>query len=309
MRTKTTLVVIGLLLVAGCSGGGGQSLAAENRQGTVADAATEAAPDRDQADDEQAAVRQDRQLIRTAEMRVEVESFGRTRDRLQQVARANGGFVGDESRQLRGADNRTWTEGQLTLRVPADNYSAVIRAINDTGRVVSFEQRTQDVTEQVVDLEARLENLRAERDRLRTLFEQANDTEDVLAVEERLSEVQTEIERTEAKLQSLRRQVALATITVRIEEEPPARRTTEESEWYDTPLASAFTQSIDGVVVAARAGAVFVAYALPYLLAFGVPLVGLAVGVRRIRGGSTAPGEPEETPPDETDDTPPDKRE
>ena len=298
MRPIPTLAVIGLLLMAGCSGGaGGQSLSgdggatpAEAAAGTQAEA--EAAGTAVEYD-------QNRELIRTAEIRIEVDSFRATRGQLQTVAVQNGGFVGNERRELRGADNRTWTEGSMTFRVPAENYSAVIRAINDSGRVESFSQETEDVTEQIVDLEARLENLRAERDRLRELFQQANDTEDVLAVERRLSDVQTEIERTEAKLQSLRRQVALTTITVRIEEEPPQRTTTEEPEWYDTPLGQAFTDSIGGVVVAARALAVFVAYAIPYLLAFGVPLVGVAFGLRRLRGRSDAPTPPPE--PDEGD--------
>jgi hypothetical protein len=123
----------------------------------------------------------------------------------------------------------------------------------------------------VVDLQARLENLRAERDRLRTLYERANTTEDVLAVEERLSDVQTEIERTEAGLQNLERQVAYSTITVHLSEPRPDRPAPDQ--WYDTPVIAAFLESVEGVGVALRALVVAGAYAAPYLLVFLTPFV------------------------------------
>lgn len=303
-RAWTALAVVALLVLAGCSGGSvetGQVSQAGADGGADLDAAPESTPAADQAT--VAAVQQDRQLIRTAQARVTVASFDRARDELVSVVEANGGFVGSSTRERRGQGNRTWTEGRLVLRVPADNYSAVIAAVNESGEVVSFQEETRDVTEQVVDLEARLENLRAERDQLRRLFEQANDTEDVLAVQERLSDVQEEIERTEARLTQLRRQVALATITVRLAEEPPEREEPDRDRWFDTPLAQAFAESVSGVVTTIRATGVLFAFALPYLLAFGLPLVAVAAGVRRFRRGRRARTPPDRPVADDTDET------
>jgi hypothetical protein len=153
--------------------------------------------------------------------------------------------------------------------------------------VVESSTSTQDVTEQVVDLQARLENLRAERERLRELYQRANDTEDVLAVERRLSEVQTEIERTEARLQSLERRVAYSTITVEMREPRPDRPAPDQ--WYDTPVLAAFLDSVHGVGVVLRAVVVGFAYAAPYLLVFLTPFAvagGLLYRFRhRILGG------------------------
>lgn len=319
-RTRTALALALLLLFAGCSGGAGTQESGGGNdvsfggeagdgvaEGTVAAEATAqqtpAPRDASGKAGDVPAVRQNRQLIRTAEARVEVENFDQARSRLVSVVRANGGFVGSSTRELNGEGNRTWTTGRLVLRVPAENYSAVIAAVNETGTVTAFRQETRDVTDRIVDLEARLENLRAERDQLRRLFRRANETEDVLAVQERLSDVQAEIERTEAQLKQLRRQVALSTITVRLAERPPERDEPEESAWFETPLTQAFAQSVDGVVTTVRATAVLFAFALPYLLAFGLPLVGVAAGVRRYRGGDTPPenADPSTGPPNETD--------
>jgi chromosome segregation ATPase len=134
----------------------------------------------------------------------------------------------------------------------------------------------------LVDLEARLSNLRAERDRLRTLYERANTTEDVLAVQRELSEVQGEIERLEAQKRSLEQRVAYSTLTVELREPGPVRDYVRE-EWYDTPVLEAFLESVNGVLVVGRALVVAFAYALPYIVAFFAPLAVLAAVAWRFR--------------------------
>jgi hypothetical protein len=306
-RTRRTLAVLALavlLLTAGCSGAGGDAAGggdyetgAETQAATGTPAATEADAGASGDAERQAAVddggdgeassvdalAQDRILIRTAEVRLRVDDYGSARQNLTAAARAQGGFVSDATREVEGPENRTFTRGRLVLRVPKENFSALYGATEAEGEVLSASQSTEDVTGQVVDLRARLENLRAERDRLRTLYQRANETEDVLQVADRLSEVQGEIERTEARLQSLERRVAYSTITVELTEPRPDYEPPEHSAWYDTPVTQAFLASVDGVVTTLRAAVVGVAYAAPYALAFGIPLVGLAMLVVRLR--------------------------
>lgn len=167
------------------------------------------------------------------------------------------------------------------------------------GTVLDASRDTRDVTDQLVDINARLRNLRARRDRLRGLYRNASDTDAVLDVEERLSEVQTEIERLEARKKSLQRQVALSTITVELREPTPDPDPVEREQWYDTGIPAAFLESVDGVVVVARALVVGAAYALPYLLVFGVPLVA-AVGIVRRRRAESAGNDADETRSDAT---------
>ncbi|MFC6786234.1 DUF4349 domain-containing protein [Halobaculum halobium] len=226
----------------------------------------------------------ERQLIYEATVELRVDDYDAARTTLTEMTRERGGYVGSSRTEVRGEGNETWTTGQLVLRVPSGNYSGAMDAINETGEVRSVDESTQDVTSQIVDLEARLESLRAERDRLRELYEQANDTEDVLAVQRELSDVQTEIERTEARLQSLERRVAYSTITVELREPRPDYEPPERTAWYETPLTEAFLESVNGVIVLGRGAVVLTAYALPYLLVLAVPAVGLALGYRRARG-------------------------
>ncbi|WP_224337014.1 DUF4349 domain-containing protein [Haloprofundus halobius] len=291
-RTIATLAVTFLLVTAGCaasdsSGGaaGGQSGDFATSGGGDGGAATEAAADGETANAEgDTQFAQRREIIRTGELRMQVDELEPARDNLTAAAAARGGYVSDTSVSNRGEGNDTWSEGRVVIRVPQENYTSMLDAAKAEGDVQYEETTTEDVTDEVVDLEARLENLRAERDRLRELYDQANETEDVLAVQRELSDVQSEIERLEGRLQSLEQRVAYSTLTVHLEE-PRPEGLYDRAAWYDTGVLSAFLDSVDGVGVTLRALVVGLAYAAPYLLVFGVPVVGAAVLlVRRIRG-------------------------
>lgn len=280
-----TIAVVLLLLVAGCSGaapsgGGGGDPGLSGSGGAGGDSGapeTTAAPSNDDVEDSgdsTAAVdRDDRAIIRTGTISLTVDSYENASDRVASLARDQGGYVTTSAQATNGDGNRTWTSGRIIIRVPSDSFAGSFESIQTFGDVEESTTDTQDVTEQLVDIEARLETLRAERDRLRELYEEANDTETVLGVSEELSDVQTEIERLTARKRNLENRVAYSTITVELREQPPETPTPTPSPGYaDTGLGDAFFSSVDGVVTTVKAFGVTVAYALPYLLAFGLPL-------------------------------------
>lgn len=320
-RNRTRLlmtIVLGLVVItAGCgamSGGGGDAAAeptevddalregdggdggggdAAGVQATGTPAATpqpEAAKSREgttggSADSTDQLAFRDRKLIRTGQVHLEVQDFDAARANLTRTVARYGGYVSDSRQERHRIDNKSFKTGMVVLRVPAENFTAVMDETEAVGTVIESRTNVEDVTEQLVDIEARLENLRAQRDQLRELYRRANDTEDVLAVQRRLADVQQDIERLEAKQQNLQRQVALSTIRVRMEEPRPEPEPPETEQWYEVGILSAFLESVNGVVVTLRALVVSIAYVLPYLLVFGVPLVAglVVVWVRRDR--------------------------
>jgi len=226
-----------------------------------------------------------RQLILTGQVAIEIDDFETSRRNLSEATAAYGGFVSDTRQEVNRRDNQTWTEGVVVLRVPRENFTALYERARAEGELLEANRESRDVTDQLVDINARLENLRAERDQLRELYQRANETEDVLRVQERLSEVQGEIERLEARQQSLRERVALSTITVRLREPRPEIDRPGPDAWYEVPLLAAFLESVNGVIVTIQALGVAIAYAVPYVLVFGLPLAGISYGLRRRRGG------------------------
>lgn len=221
----------------------------------------------------------DRDLIFTGSVELEVDAYEDADAELRAIVDAHGGFVSDSAQEVHERDNETWTTGQLVVRVPSDSFDSAIDEIGDVGQIRSVSTESEDVTDQLVDIEARLENLRAERDQYRELYEQANETEDVLAVQERLAETQAEIERLEARQRSLEEQVAYATITVGLAEPTPERERPDTDAWYEAPATAAFFESVSGVATLLRASVVAAAYAAPYAMTFGAPFVLLLGGV------------------------------
>ncbi|WP_311171719.1 DUF4349 domain-containing protein [Halobellus ordinarius] len=328
-RTLATVAVLALVVLAGCGastggadgGAGGDYEQATNVEadrpveatGTPEPAAEGPSDGAEAVDGDGSAgdvVQGDqRAIIRTGTVAVEVEDVESAESNLTTTVESYGGYVSDTRQDRRTIGNETWVRGEVVVRVPSENFDALVADAQALGEVQTVEVNSRDVTDQLVDIEARLENLRAERDRLRELYDQANSTEDVLAVQRELSDVQGEIERLEARQQSLQDQVAYSTLTVRLEEPRPTPGRVAPDRWYDTPVISAFMQSVDGVVVVARALVVGTAFALPYILAFAVPVV-LVAGVlvrygRRLwRSGGRADSEPEAASESESEQGP-----
>ena len=144
---------------------------------------------------------------------MEVSSLGSARERVER-------FAGAAGAQIARATVEERDHAEYVIRVPPERLDPLMDSIATLGQVEHRSVGVEDVTERVVDAEARLSALRASRDRLRQLFERASTTQDVIAVERELARVQAEIESLEARLTSLRGQVALAELSVGLCQRP-----------------------------------------------------------------------------------------
>ena len=105
----------------------------------------------------------------------------------------------------------------ITIRVPVRNYQDAVARVEKLGRVSHRELEAQDVTEEFVDLQARLKSAKAVRDRLAALLAKAEDVKAALAVEKELARVNEQIECLEAKLELIKNRVAYSTISATFE--------------------------------------------------------------------------------------------
>jgi len=103
---------------------------------------------------------------------------------------------------------------QVIVRLPAKLFEDAFEHLRGTGRVLSESRRAQDVTEEYLDLEIRLDNARTSRGRLLEILKKAEKVEDILKIEEQLRRLTDEIERMEGRRRFLADQVALATLQV-----------------------------------------------------------------------------------------------
>lgn len=297
-RLAILLVCCSLLLVAGCVGADQENskagptvderAPADNGASAGNGGATDGASDGSGGNDEMDAEfstagdegttregqRLDRQLIRTGTLKLTVDNADDTEAQIRTITTDRGGFVARSQREVHTRGNDSWTTTELVLRVPAEEFDDVFDELQTHGDVEAASTDTEDVTDRLVDIEARLGNLRAERDRLRDLFENAEGTEQVLAVQSELADVQEEIERLEAQQRSLEDQVAMATISVTIAEEPPDGSPPDtDPAWYQTGPGEAFMTSVSTLGTAIRATVIAIVYVLPFGLLLSSPFV------------------------------------
>jgi len=156
-------------------------------------------------------------VIRTATLRIIVKEFGNVRPTVEAVVSQFGGFVDRLSVDADSANARSLTG---SLRVPSDRIGAALDRLRQLGQVVEDAQGSEDVTDQIVDLDARLASARATEQRLTDLLKnRTGRLSDVLSVERELARVRLDIERLDAEKTNTTRRVTYATITIQISEE------------------------------------------------------------------------------------------
>jgi hypothetical protein len=140
-------------------------------------------------------------LIYTAALSMAVFQVDASLAAVERIGREEGGYLA--ARQDRS----------VTIRVPRERFDDAIERVEHLGDVTHRSVKAQDVTDEFVDLEARLKNARAMRDRLNELLARAS-VKEALDIERELARVTEEIERFEGRLKLLRDQIAFSTITV-----------------------------------------------------------------------------------------------
>ena len=157
--------------------------------------------------------KQDRMLVWKARLALEVGNISNSVARAIAIAEQNGGYVEYKSDDCDGF-------ASLKLRVPASAFTRAVGSVEALGSVTSRYLENEDVTEQYVDIGARLKNRIVLRDRLRELLDKATEVKDLLAIETELNRVQGDIDSMEARLKSLKGQVDFATLDLSFQRKP-----------------------------------------------------------------------------------------
>ncbi len=156
-------------------------------------------------------------IVRTAQLSLVSKDFSHNQADVGSIAAEFQGYVAQLDLTTPSGAARTLS---ATLRVPAARLDAALRRLRDLGHVESESQRGDDVTQQYVDVTARLSNLQTTETRLlRMLREHDGKLGDVLQVEEAVDRARGEIEVTTADQKALSNQIALASIQLAISEE------------------------------------------------------------------------------------------
>lgn len=288
------------VLLAGCGADGG-----DDTQSSSGSAAEPAAPAqggagpaqggaaKDEAGQNQGAKAPDlrvdqRSIVYTGSITVRVDDVNAAAARAIGIAGAAGGFVGSDNRNSgTGSD-----DASLTLRVPADKFAAVVDQLADLGTEEVRGISTEDVTEETIDLDARITVQQARVDSGRRLLANAKSLNDLVMLENEVASRESDLASLQAKKRRLADLTALSTITVVLidpdadlaagDDGPPGFLAGLKGGWNALLASLAVLVTVLGAV-------------LPWLIAIGLPVWGIFWAVRRFtrrRPATVQPGRP-----------------
>jgi hypothetical protein len=149
----------------------------------------------------------------TLDLRVRHGQFTNVMNAAGQIAARYGGFVSRQS-----SSGTRVHEGQLVLRIPVARFTQAREAIGKLGRTTNESVVGVDVTQQFVNLDARLDNLRSQQEALRRLMQRTESVSDTIRVQGVLQGVELQMEEIQGRLIYLRNRTALSTISVAVYE-------------------------------------------------------------------------------------------
>ena len=163
---------------------------------------------------------EERMIVRTGEMSLVVEDVIDARDEIAQIAARFNGYV--VSSWISGEEQEM--RGNISIRVPDEKFEQALSELRNLAlRVKSESTSSIDVTEEYIDLEARLKNAEATERQYLALLDKATDVEDILNIQERLSRVRSEIEQIKGRMQYLERTSSMSLINVYLEPQATAK--------------------------------------------------------------------------------------
>ncbi|MEP6847263.1 MAG: DUF4349 domain-containing protein [Acidobacteriota bacterium] len=160
----------------------------------------------------------DRKIIRNADLNLEADSPETSLQKITAIAESKGGFVVES--QESSSDVKTTEHDTITMsvRVPSDKFNEALGEIRNAGNRVLVENvKGQDVTEEFIDIEARLKAEKALETQFIDIMKRANSVAEALNVQRELAGVRGEIEKIEGRKRFLENQSSLSTIKIRLQ--------------------------------------------------------------------------------------------
>jgi hypothetical protein len=157
------------------------------------------------------------QLIKTAYVSLKLESIDQAISKLRDLSQSKGGDI-YSLQDNQSTDRGDHRKASLVLKVPVASLDPVLAGINKLGKVQSQKLESNDVTQQIVDSDARLKNLRQQEEQTRKIMDRAGSINDTLNVSQSLANIREQIEQIDAQVKNMRQQVAYSTINLELEE-------------------------------------------------------------------------------------------
>nr|WP_275422628.1 DUF4349 domain-containing protein [Paenibacillus mucilaginosus] len=198
-----------------------------------------------------------------------VDTYSEAVAKIQEVVRQSGAYVLSSSENTAGADK----SGSFVIKVPARGFQPLIQLLEGIDPQLQRSVEGQDVTEEFVDLTARLKAKQAVEARLLSFIEKAEKADELVAFSAELGKVQEDIERITGRMRYLEQHVAYSTVELRVEQKVTSADRIQSVE--RGPLWARASEALQG----SAAFMVLLLEGLVVFLAGALPVLPLAAGV------------------------------
>lgn len=231
----------------------------------------------------------DRKIVYKATLTMEVKDFDQASVKLQNILHQSGGYI----LKFSDSKNSSETGATYTLKVPADGFTPFLKRLEEIEHS-DFDRRMEgtDVTEEYVDLTARLKAKQVVEARLLAFMDKAQSASDLLQFSSQLASVQGDIERIKGRMRYLDTNVAFSTIELRMYQPVAGTVVSEGSEPLGARMGHALAASTKQIGAIVQGLLVFAAGALPVLIMLLIVLSLLWFVRRSLRGRALHPLKP-----------------
>lgn len=260
IRKRSLLILLTIMLFAILSGCGSSATFDMSTSEMVADGssarAVEAKIDRGIVD---------RKLIEYWDFNIEVQNTTEAMADIKNKTNSLKGYIVESHIN----NNTNSTNAYLTIKIPQENIHEMTNYLQDVGKVNNSSNRTEDITMEYYDTEARLEVLKKQEERLLSFMDgKTNNIQDLLAVEQELSRVRGERESLQARMNYLNNATSYSQISIHLTQISGGEITTPQGTWGKA--VQGLVTSINSLMNLANSLIIGLFMALPYLLVIGI---------------------------------------
>lgn len=224
-----------------------------------------------------------RKVISTCTIEAETKNFDSVILQIEESIKAQNGYI--ESSYVSGTSEnrdgyRASRRANYTIRIPSSAMEVYIASVESIVNITSKSENARDISSSYYDIQARLESLKVQEERLLEMLKQSKDLEYLLKLEDKLSEVRYNIESLTSTLKGYDNKVDYATVNINLREVVEYTAPVEEPITFGQRIGDAFAESWSDFADGFKDFCVGLVYALPSLLIIAV-LVIIVVAIIR----------------------------
>lgn len=205
-RVITILTVLAVLSICSCNG----SKSSEYAYTCMTDIA-EASWQSDEQKTDNLESTTERKIVKRGNIRFQTADINKTKSLISQTVQELNGYISNDN----AYDYSDRFEHNLTIRVPADKFDMLLKNVSESvEKLDSKNIDVLDVTEEYIDIEARIKTKKELQDRYKEILKKATTVSEILTVEREIGSLQTDIESVEGRMKFLKDEIKFSTLTV-----------------------------------------------------------------------------------------------